>query len=255
MVVARISVMRNCLLLAFLFLIVPVVLGADIFDIFKSRKQTSGSDLAGLTEEQLTRGLKEALATGIEYSVTNLAKPGGFLSNVMVRIEMPSSLKSLEKAARTLKQDYLVDQFVATMNQAAELAVPETGAILADAVRALTVEDARKLINGPDDAATQFFRKTSGAKLQERMLPIVKAATAKVEVTSSYQKLIAQAAPATRLFGKKPSDLDVDLYVTEKATDGLFKMIAEQEKSIRQNPAARTTELLQKIFSKTIPRS
>jgi hypothetical protein len=247
--------MRYLAALAFLFFTAPALLGADIFDIFRSRKQSTTVDLRGLTEEQLTRGLKEALASGIEYSVTNLAKPGGFLSNIIVRIEMPDSLKPVEKAARALKQDYLVDQFVATMNQAAELAVSETGNILADAVRALTVEDARKLINGPDDAATQFFRKTSGAKLQQRMLPIVKAATAKVEVTSNYQKLIAQAAPAARLFGKNPSDLDVDLYVTEKASDGLFKMMAEQEKSIRQNPAARTTELLQKIFSKTIPRS
>jgi hypothetical protein len=250
----RLSIMRSWLALACLFLVVPVVLGADIFDIFRSRKQTAGADLAGLTEEQLTKGLKEALASGIEYSVTNLARPGGFLSNLTVRIEMPASLKSIEKTARTLKQDYLVDQFVATMNQAAELAVSETGTILGDAVRAVTVEDARKLINGPDDAATQFFRRTSGAKIQQRMLPIVKAATAKVEVTSNYQKLVAQAAPAARLFGRNPTDLDIDLYVTEKATDGLFKMIAEQEKSIRQNPAARTTELLQKIFSKKIPR-
>jgi hypothetical protein len=244
--------MRYFAILAAVLLLVTSLCGGDIFDIFRPRKQTN-VDLGGLTEEQLTSGLKEALATGIQYAVTNLAQPGGFLSNTLVRVPMPESLKPIEKGVRALKQDYLADQFIATMNQAAELAVAETGNILADAVRALTVEDARRLINGSDDAATQFFRKTSGTKVQERMLPIVKSATAKVQVTSSYQKLVAQAGAAARLFGKDPKDLDVDLYVTEKAADGLFKMIAEQEKNIRQNPAARTTELLRRIFSKPLP--
>lgn len=228
------------------------IASADVFDFLKSKKNSDGSaaGVPGLSEEQVAQGLKEALANGVKHSITNLGHDGGFLTNVNVRIPIPDSLKYAEKAARSLKQDQLADEFVATMNHAAEMAVPETANILADALKGMTVDDAKAIIKGPDDAATKFFQRTSGAGLVERMLPIVKQTTAKAEVTRSYEKLVGVAGTATRFFKLKSGPVDLDSYVTQKAADGLFKTIAEEEKRIRQNPAARTTELLQKIFSK-----
>jgi len=224
---------------------------ADIFSIFK-KKATEATQAAGLesfSQEQLVQGLKEALALGAEHAVTNLGRPGGYLDQLDVRIPMPKSLKSVESTLRTLKQDALADQFITTMNQAAEQAVPEAAGILGDAIRSMTVEDAEKIIQGPEDAATQYFRKTSGDRLKEKMMPLIQEATARTGVTSSYKKITDLTGPATTFFGFRRKELDLDEYVAEQATEGLYKRMAEEEQQIRANPAARTTELLREIFS------
>lgn len=234
--------------------VVSAASGADWRDLL--RPKTSGSNsaatsvlsLGSLSEEQITQGLKEALAKGVQNSITNLGRSGGYLSNLNVRIPMPEKLAKIERTARMLKQDHLADEFIATMNRAAEAAVPEAAAVFSDAIRNMTLEDARALVKGPEDAATQYFKKTGEARIQEKMLPIVKQATDKAGVTASYKKLTANAAPALSFLGGSSTDLDVDRYVAQKASDGLFKMIAEEEKRIRQNPAARTTDLLKKVF-------
>ena len=192
--------------------------------------------------------MKEALAKGVGQAITNLGRSGGYLSNLNVRIPMPEKLARVERTLRTLKQDQIADEFIATMNHAAEAVVPEAGAIFTDAIKGLTIEDARSILKGPDDAATQYFKKTGEARIQEKMLPIVKQATEKAGVTASYKQLMAAAGPAATFLNLGSQDLDLDRYVTQKASDGLFKMIAGEEKLIRQNPAARTTELLQKVF-------
>jgi len=231
--------------------------GADFLDLFKRKENPkpdgtdAGISLAGLSQEQMIEGLKEALAKGVQHSITNLGREGGFLNNLDVKIPMPEQLSKVEKTLRTLHQDQWADEFVATMNRAAELAVPEAGAIFSDAIKNMTLEDAQSLLRGKDDAATQYFKKTGETRLQEKMLPIIKKTTEEAGVTASYKKVMDHASLATSFLKLNNDSLDVDRYVTRKATDGLFKVIAEEEKRIRQNPAARTTELLKKVFGRT----
>jgi hypothetical protein len=233
---------------------------AALLDFFKPKTNTTSTtgtslpSLAGLSQEQVADGLKQALSKGVASAITNLARPDGFLANPKVKIQMPEKLATVEKTLRALKQDAYADEFVTTMNRAAEAAVPEALPIFTDALKSMTIEDAKKLVSGGDDSATQFFKGKGDKQIQEKMAPIIKAATEKAGVTASYKKLVSQFqlnnSAVTTLFGKNfdASSLDVDKYVTQKASDGLFKMIAEEEKRIRENPAARTTELLQKVF-------
>lgn len=198
------------------------------------------------TDGEMIAGLKEALNKGTQFAVDNLGKDGGFLNNDKVRIPMPSSLAWIEKTLRTLRQDALADEFVASMNHAAEQAVPEAAAIFGDAIQQMSLEDARGILTGPDDAATQYFRRTTSEALTDKMRPIVEQATAKAGVTANYKAMTAKAGGLTSLLSKDTTDLDG--YVTDKTLDGLFLMVAEEEKRIRENPLARTTDLLKKVF-------
>lgn len=201
-----------------------------------------------LTNNEMADGLKEALANGVESAIKTLGKKDGFMKNSLVQIPLPDSLKIAEKTARNLGQGAYVDTFIGTMNHAAEMAVPEAAELLGEAIRKMSVEDATKILNGPDDAATQYFRKVSEAKLVERFQPIVQNATNQVGVTAAYKNLVGQAAPL--LSGFIPTEtLDIDHYVTQKSLDGLFKYIALEEKRIRENPMARTSYLLKKVFT------
>lgn len=213
----------------------------------QAQGQPVGQAVGGaLTDDEVVRGLKEALEKGAQQAIGKLGREGGFLNDLNVKIPMPDDLKKVEKLLRTFRQDKYADEFVATMNRAAERAVPEATALLQDAIRQMSLEDARAILKGPDDAATQYFRKQSEARLKERFLPIVQQATDQAGVTSAYKKLIQKAGPAASLMGKEATD--VDGYVTGKALDGLFRMIAAEEKAIRENPVQRTTELLKKVF-------
>ncbi len=206
-----------------------------------------GSGLAAtLSDEEVARALREALSRGTQQAVASLGKEGGYLNNLEVKIPLPEDLQKVEKLLRGFGQGKYADQFVATLNHAAEKAAPEAASIFADAITRMSLADAQALLKGPDDAATQYFRKTSEAKLKERFLPIVQAATNEAGVTAAYKKLIDKAGPAARLLGSGASDLDG--YVEAQAVDGLFKMIAAEEKRIRQDPLARGTELLKKVF-------
>lgn len=205
---------------------------------------------AALTDEDIVRGLKEALAQGSRQAIDRLGKAGGYLNNPNVRIPMPDNLQKVEKLLRTLKQDKLADEFVASLNHAAEKAVPEAAAIIGDSLAKMTLEDARGILKGPDDAATQYFRKTGEAQIRERFMPIVRKATEQAGVASAYKRLMQRAGPYAQLMGSQATDLDG--YVTDKAMDGLFKMIAEEEKRIRQDPLARTTDLLKKVFGAVV---
>ncbi|HLX69776.1 MAG TPA: DUF4197 domain-containing protein [Verrucomicrobiae bacterium] len=210
--------------------------------------------LGGLSQDQLVGGLKQALSNGLQHAIGQLGHDGGFLTNLNVRIPMPQKLQVVEKTLRTLKQDKLADEFVATMNHAAEQAVPEAASVFAEAVSQMSIEDAKGILTGPTNAATQFFRRTTQSNLFARFHPIVQKATAKTGVTSAYKKMTAAAGQSDNaltktLGGFMGSDaMDLDTYVTNKGLDGLFKMVSDEEAKIRANPAARTTELLQKVF-------
>lgn len=176
---------------------------------------------------------------------------------------MPEELKKIETAMRSLKQDQLADTFITTMNRAAEQAVPEAAAVFADSLKQMTIADAKSILTGPDDAATQYFRRTSQTNLYARFRPIVQKSTESAGATAAFKNIVEQSksdAIAKKLGGLRslgaafgfnapdPTALDLDDYVTTKALDGLFHRVAQEEKLIRQNPQARTTEILQKVF-------
>jgi hypothetical protein len=227
---------------------------ASWLDILNPKSSTgttavAAAPLAALSQTEVANGLKQALSKGVNHAITSLGKEGGFLDNAAVKIPMPPQLHQVESALRAVGQGKMADEFVATMNHAAEQAVPVAAHVFAGAITNMTVDDAKAILTGPDDAATQYFRKTSDKQLYEQFLPIVKEATAKAGVTASYKNLLQQAGPAASFLGKDAGDLDG--YVTKKSLDGLFKMVAVEEKQIRENPAARTTDLLKKVFGST----
>lgn len=208
---------------------------------------------APLSQEQIAQGLKEALGKGVQQAVARLGHEGGFLTNANVKIPMPKQLRMAEASLRILKQDHLANEFVATMNHAAEQAVPAAAGAFGEAVQGMTMADAKAILAGTNNAATEYFRRTTETNLYAKFLPIVKKATDQAGVTSAYKQLVEKAGPTGSLgsFGRSrlgDEPADVDAYITSKALDGLYKMVAEEEKRIRENPAARTTELLQKVF-------
>lgn len=208
--------------------------------------------LSALSTDQVGAGLKEALGNGLQRAVAELGHDGGFLTNAAVKIPMPEKLRSVEKALRSMKEDKLADDFVATMNHAAEQAVPEAAGVFTDAIKQMSFADAKTVLTGPNDAATQYFRRVTQTNLYAKFLPIVQSATSKAGVTAAYKNMMGKAG-STRLGGVLSGLLgqdafDVDSYVTNKTLDGLFKLVADEEAKIRANPAARTSQLLQSVF-------
>lgn len=219
----------------------------DLLDYFSDDPEIIHGVSSVLTDSEIIDGLKEALSRGTTSAIARLGKEDGFFANRKVKILMPDSLKTVEDGLRKIGQDRYADEFVLTMNRAAEQAVPEAAEIFGSAIRNMSIQDARGILNGPDDAATKYFRRTSGEKLVNRFLPIVGRATDRVGVTSNYKEMVDKLGFMSRFFDTE--SLDVDRYVTNRAIDGLFLMLAREEKLIRENPASRTTELLKKVFA------
>ncbi|HQZ96765.1 MAG TPA: DUF4197 domain-containing protein [Pyrinomonadaceae bacterium] len=205
----------------------------------QSTKNVSDNDIAA--------GLKEALGKGVSSAVNSLGKPNGFLLNPRVKIPLPKSLQKLEKGLRVAGQGRSVDAFVASMNNAAEKAVPVAIDVFIDAIKWMSFDDARQILfSGQKDAATQFFRRSSEETLRGKFRPIVEEFTEKTGVTQKYKAMVGKAGFAAQLLGKDATDLDG--YVTQKALDGLFLLVADEERKIRENPIGRTTALLKKVF-------
>jgi hypothetical protein len=191
----------------------------------------------------------------VQTAVANLGRDDGFLTNLNVKIPMPGKLSSVEKALRAAKQQKLADDFVDTMNHAAESAVPEAAGVFSDSIKQMSITDAQNILTGTNNAATEYFRKTTQTNLYAKFLPIVKTATDKCGVTAAYKTMMAKVGASSQVTGLlgstglvKPEDMDIDAYVTHKAMDGLFKMVAAEEEKIRANPLARTTDLLKTVF-------
>lgn len=241
--------------LALPLLAAPALAGwADVLDKAQSAAQTaqgiqgsgsSNSVPAGVSDADITKGLKEALGKGVSTSIASLGKTDGYFANQAVKILLPEQLQKIEAPLRLAGQGKLIDDLVLAMNRAAEQAVPQAANILGDSIKNMSVSDAKGILTGPDDAATQYFRKSSGSKIAELMQPIISKATDSVGVAKAYKKLTANplAASAAQAYG-----LDLDAYVNAKAQDGLFTLIAKEEKDIRTNPAERTTSILKKVF-------
>jgi hypothetical protein len=202
-----------------------------------------------LTDREVGKGLKEALVLGVGKAVTELSAADGFLGNPQVKIPLPPSMERAEKVLRDIGMGRHADRLVTTMNRAAESAVAEARPILLDGVKQMTLADAKVILNGPEDSATQYFRKTSGNAIIERFLPKVKAATTRVKLAEDYHRF---AKPAAQFGLIDKQDADLDQYVTRKAVDGLFLMIAQQEKAIRADPVGQASKLLRKVFGSLV---
>jgi uncharacterized protein DUF4197 len=219
---------------------------SDLLDFFEDQSSTTMGK-STLSNDEIISGLKEALIKGSQTAVNTLGKENGFFAHPQLKIPMPEKLQTVETTLRKLKQDKIADQFVLSMNRAAEKAVPKAMSIFTGAIKSMSIEDAYGILHGPDNAATDYLKKKGGSQLQQEFLPIVKQATNSVGVTEKYKALIDNLGMMSKLIDVE--SLDLDKYVTDKAVDGLFSLVAKEEKLIRDDPAARTTELLKKVFS------
>lgn len=200
------------------------------------------SDLSGADASQ---GLKTALEKGALAAVGLLGTQDGFLGNEKVRIPLPNFLESAAKLMRTFGQGAKVEELETAMNRAAEAAVPQGKDLLVKAVQTMTVNDAKGILGGGTTAVTEFFESRTRPQLSDRFLPIVTQATAKVDLASKFNEVAGKAADMGLV---KKDDANIQKYVTGKTLDGLFFMIAEEEKKIRENPAGYGSAILSKVF-------
>lgn len=200
-----------------------------------------------LDADMAARGVREALSRGAEAAVAQLGRPDGFMGNPKVRIGLPGHLDAAAKVLKFTGQGQRVDDLVTAMNRAAESVVPEAKPLLLQAVRTLTVQDAAGIVRGGDTSVTQFFAGRTRAPLTDRLLPLVREATAKVALTAKYD---AVAGKAQGLGLVKPEDASVDRYVTRKALDGLYVVIGEQERQLRADPLGSGSAILKQVFGR-----
>jgi len=198
-----------------------------------------------LSETDAAAGVRAALEKGAASAVSLLGRNDGFLGNPKVRIPLPGALEDAAKLMRKMGQGKRIDELVTAMNRAAEAAVPEARPLLVNAVKSMSVEDARKVISGGDDSVTQFFAGKTRTPLAEKFLPIVTQATEKLQVAQRYNALAGKAASLGLIKG---DEANVQQYVTGRALDGLFLMIGEEEKKIRADPVKTGSAILKKVF-------
>lgn len=199
-----------------------------------------------LSETQIGKGLKAALSAGIDKAVQSASREGGYLDNEAIRIRFPENLSMVETGLRKIGMGSKIDAFELSVNRAAEKAAPEAKSILLDALMDISIEDARKLLEGGETAATDYFRSKSWDNLYRAFEPRLAETMSRYQASQRYDQLIAmyQKIP----FAQKPALVGADEYATTKALDGLFLLVAEQEKKIRTDPSARATELLKTVF-------
>ena len=219
----------------------PILLAAAVLLFFG----TANAQLDQITNKEAVAGLKAALEKGSQAAVASLGKTDGFLRNPKVKIDMPDSLERAEKVMRRMGLGKYADELIVTMNRAAEAAVPEAKQLFVDSVKKMTVQDAKGILTGGDTAGTAYFKKTTSKQLHDRFLPIVKKSTAKVGVAQKYNEYAEKGAS---LGVVKKDDANLDEYVTQKALDGLFLMVAEEEKKIRKDPVSAGRAIIKKVF-------
>lgn len=211
-----------------------------------TNKDVTQNVTSALSNQDIVTGLKQALNKGADYAVDSLGTTDGFMNNSSVKIAMPEKLAKVESLLRKAGKDKYADEFVTTMNRAAESAVPLTLNIIKQSVAEMSIDDAQRILDGSDDAATQYLKKTGSNKINAQVYPIVQQATAQANVTSLYKTMYGKLGFAGKYLNL--GDYDVDSYVTQKTTEGLFTLIAQEEKKIRENPAERTSAILKSVF-------
>lgn len=205
----------------------------------------TGAGLGALSNQETSDGLKMALDQGVTKAVSMLGASNGFFGNNEVKIPLPNSLKKIEKGMKLIGMGKQSDELVLKMNRAAEAAVPEAKTLLVDSIKQMSVADAKGILTGPQDAATQYFKRTTSTKMAEKFLPIVQNATANVGLAQTYNKY---AEMGSKFGAVKPEDANIEKYVTQKALDGLYLMIAKEEAAIRKDPLGQASGLLKKVF-------
>lgn len=210
-----------------------------------SSNSSSSAGVSSLSNEEASGGLKEALTQGVGKAVATLGAADGFFGNKEVKIPLPKSLKKIEKGMKLMGMGKQSDELVLKMNRAAEAAVPEAKALLVGSIKQMTLADAKAILTGPQDAATQYFKKTTSAQMAEKFLPIVTKATENVQLAASYNKY---AEMGSKFGVVKKEDANIEKYVTNKALDGVYLMIAKEEAAIRKDPLGQASSLLKKVF-------
>jgi|SRR5690349_497375 len=203
------------------------------------------AQLEAISRQDATAALKAALEKGSVAAVANLGRVDGFLGNPQVKIPLPESAQRVEHTLRRFGMGSYADELIVAMNRAAEQAVPEAKALFIQSVRKMSVQDAKQIITGGDTAGTAYFRRTTRDQLHQRFLPIVEKATARVQLAQRYEQFADKAVAVGML---KKEDADLDEYVTQKALDGLYFMVAEEEKKIRKDPIGTGSSIIRKVF-------
>ncbi len=219
----------------------------DLKDAAKAAVESSvsGDAVSALSTDEITRGLKEALTTGSNAVVSQLGAANGFSGDPAIRIPLPKSLVKARDLAKKVGLESSFDDLELKLNEAAEEATPKARALFVNAIQDMSVDDAKGILQGPDDAATEYFRGKTGTELQSQMRPIIDSALANVGAVSSFNSLLSKynAIP----FAPKV-DADLTSHVVEEGSNGIFYYLAEEEKAIRENPIKRTSEILQRVF-------
>ena len=203
------------------------------------------AQLENITNREAINALKSALERGARAAVAQLGREDGFLGDARVKIPLPESLRRAEKNMRRFGMSRYADELIVTLNRAAEAAVPEAKQLLVDALRQMSVQDAKGILTGGDTAGTEYFRRVTADELARRFLPIVQRATARVGLAQKYNQY---AAHGVRVGLVDAEDANLDDYVTRKALDGLYFMVAEEERKIRKDPVGTASSLLKKVF-------
>lgn len=218
---------------------------AGLFDglkkIFSSVKQE------GVDDSTVITALKEAISVGTDNAVKSISEFDGYLKNQAIKIVIPEDFKKITDGLRKIGYNKPVDDFVLSMNRAAEKAAPEAKAIFINAIKEMTFDDAKKILNGTETAATDYFKAKASETLYDAFSPIISSSVNEVGATRYYKSMMDKFALLPFL---KTEKFNLDNYVTNKALNGLFYMIGEEEKKIRTDPKARVTELLKKVFEK-----
>ena len=205
----------------------------------------AAAGLEDITQTEAVRALRQALNEGSLAAVAKLGVENGFFGNSRVRIPLPPSLQRVERGLRAFGMKREADELVLAMNRAAEAAVPEAKQLLADAVKKMTVQDAKKILAGGDTAATDYFKRATHGQLSQRFLPVVKRATDRVDLAQKYNAVAGQGLALGLI---EEEDASIERYVTGKALDGLYFMIGEQEKAFRRDPVRASSEIVRKVF-------
>ncbi|MCC6531403.1 MAG: DUF4197 domain-containing protein [Burkholderiales bacterium] len=220
------------------------ILGFLALAVILSTTPARALDLSSLSNQDAAAGMRDALMQGAGKAVELLGRQDGFLSNAKVKIPLPDGLRQIESGLRLIGMKRQADELVVAMNRAAESAVPEARVLLVDAVKKMTLQDAKGILSGGDTAATEYFRRATSAELARRFLPIVTTWTQKVGLAAQYNSLVERGAQLG-LVGK---DERIENYVTRKALDGLYLVIGEQERAIRKDPVGAATGAARKVF-------
>ncbi len=232
------------LVLTLLLLSTTMTYAGLLDDIIKA---IGGSRRGGADDNTIISGLKEALSIGAEKAVQNVSQVDGYFGNQVIKILMPEKIQKVADILKKVGYQKEVDDFMLSMNRAAEKAAPKAASIFAGAIKEMTIEDARKILNGGDTAATEFFKSTTHDQIYSAFKPVISSSMDEVGVTHSYKEMMGKYESLP--FMSKES-VDLDHYVTNKAMNGLFYMVGQEEKKIRTDPEARVTDLLKTVFGK-----